>query len=278
MPEYNPNTPWVVFALDNEEYCVNSMFVDSITLPAEMTRMPNNPIHLVGVMPYSDLHIPVIDARTLLGMETLAEAINDFGVMRQMHVDWVDALKDSVTNHVPFTKAVNPHKCKFGMWFDNYHTDNVSLNFILGKIEEPHAAIHRLGADAQKLMAHGDWDGARECYRKAEDICKNTVLPLLDSLIETYRDSNRGMVIVLRGEDGSQLGLMVDQIARLTPGNKISHAPVPAGVSVRDGFIADMVLDGKHTLANLDIPRLFEYMGTHAAEVETALALAGGSN
>lgn len=277
MPEYNPNHPFVVFTLNDEEYCVNSADVLGIVQPEEMTRMPNNPVHLIGVMPLSGEHIPVVDARTLLGMETLEETIRDFGIMRQMHVDWVTALEDSVNNRVPFTKAVNPHKCKFGQWYDSYHTDNISMNFILSKIEAPHAAIHGLGAEAQKWMAQGNWDEAKAAYRKAEDICRNSVLPLLDSLIETYRDANRGMVIVLGSDDGTRVGLMVDQIERLAPGNKVAHAPVPAGVDSPDGFIADMLIEGDHTLANLDVDQFFLFVGSHAAEVRSALALAGAS-
>lgn len=276
MAEYNPNNPWVVFTLDDEEYCVNSAYVESIYLPKEMTRMPNNPAHLMGVMTYGGTHVPVVDARTLLGLETLAETIRDFGVMRQMHVDWVEALEDSVTNKVPFTKAVDPHKCKFGIWYDNYHTDNVSMNFILSKIEEPHAAIHRLGAEAQSRMQRQDWDGAQEMYRQAESICRDQVLPLLDKLIETYQDTNRGMVIVLR--DGhTQVGLMVDQIERLAPGNKVRQVPVPAGVDTGGGFIADMILESDRTLSNLDMDQLFAFLSSHAAEVHSALALAGAS-
>lgn len=276
MPAYNPNNPWVVFALDDEEYCVNSAYVESIVTPGEMTKMPNNPAHLMGVMAYPQMgHVPVVDARTLLGLETLAEAIRDFGVMRQMHVDWVDALKDSVTNKVPFTKAVNPHKCKFGLWFDNYHTDNISLNFILSKIGEPHAAIHELGGKAQKQMAQGDWEGAKESYRKAEAICQNTVLPLLDKLIETYQDSNRGMVIMLRGDGGRRVGFMVDQIERLAPGNKVSFEPVPAGVDPRRSFLSDMVLEGDHTFSNINVEQLFAFLNSHAEIVQQALALAG---
>lgn len=277
MPEYNPDNPWVVFALDDEEYCVNSAYVESICQPEEMTQMPNNPAHLKGVMRKAGFHVPIIDTRTLLGLETLAETIRDFGVMRQMHVDWIDALRESVTDKVPFNKAVDPHKCKFGRWYDNYHTENIHMNFILAKIDEPHTRIHRLGAEAQSMMARGDWEGANKVYEAAEEICVGTVLPLLDELIDTYKEANRGMVILLRSPNGTRLGLMVDQIERLAPGRKTTRTRIPAGVDTHGGFIADMVLEGDHTLANMDIDQLFSFLGSHASEVQTALSLAGGS-
>lgn len=273
MATYDSRHPWVVFSLDGEEYCANSAWVQGI-VPAsdEMTRMPNNPANLVGVMPHAGGHIPVFDARTMFGLETLKQEIEDFGIMRKMHLDWVEALRDSVENHTPFNKPVNPHKCKFGLWYDDFHTNNISINFVLGKIDEPHAAIHACGAEAQKLMARGDYDGAMAEYKKAEKICKEQVIPLLDQLIRTYQEVNRGMVLVLK-EDGEPVGLMVDEISRLAHPSKVRIAPVPAGTD-RSEFIADMVLDDDQMLANLDIPSFFEFISSNDTYVRQALALA----
>ena len=274
MAKYDSRHPWVVFALDGEEYCANSAYVQGI-VPAsdEMTRMPNNPANLVGVMPHAGGHIPVFDARTMFGMETLKQEIEDFGIMRRMHLEWVDALKESVENHTPFTKPVNHHKCKFGLWYDNFHTNNVSINFVLAKIDEPHAAIHACGAEAQKLMAHGDYDGAMEEYKKAEKICQEQVIPLLDQLIRTYQEVNRGMVLVLKEEDSGPVGLMVDEISRLAHPTKVEITAVPAGTDSSE-FIADMVLEDDHMLSNIDVPSFFSFINANDTYVKQALALA----
>ena len=63
---------------------------------------------------------------------------------------------------VTFTKAVDPHKCKFGMWYDQFHTDNISLNFVLKKIAAPHEFIHCCGGEINQLMARKEWEAAEK--------------------------------------------------------------------------------------------------------------------
>lgn len=266
MQSYDPTNPWIVFSLDGEDYCVNSCFVDSIVLPSNLTRMPNNPAHVLGVMKYVGANISVIDLRTLLGLMTMEQAVDDFSIMRKMHLDWVDALDESVHNHTPFTKPVNPHKCKFGLWYDNYHTDNVHLKFILNKIEDPHAMIHLCGAKAMDLMAKEDWEGAEQKFLEAKKVCIETVIPLLDKLIDAYRDVNRGNIIVLR-DGNNRIGLLVDEISRLVPGAKAEIRPVPSGIG-RSEFISNIVLDDDHTLANLDTEALWMFTVSHAKTIE----------
>lgn len=273
MAKYDSWHPWVVFSLDGEEYCANSAYVQAIlSATDEMTRMPNNPANLIGVAPYAGGHIPVFDARTMFGLETLKQEIEDFGIMRQMHLDWVEALRDSVENHTPFSKPVNPHKCKFGLWYDDFHTNNVSINFILGKIDEPHTAIHACGAEAQKLMARGDFEGAKEQYKKAEKICRESVIPLLDQLIRTYQEVNRGMILVLQQDEGP-VGLMVDEISRLAQPARVRIVPVPPGTDQSE-FIADVVLDDDRMLSNVDVPSFFQFINSNGSYVKQALALA----
>lgn len=278
MPGHNDL--WVTFKLDGDDYCVQSRCIEAMTIPAEVRPMPNNPDHMLGVMRWNGTSIPVVDMRTLLGMPTLAQAIDDFAVMRQMHLDWIQALEDSVRNHTQFTKAVDPHQCKFGKWFDSFKTDNISLNFILNKIGAPHEYVHRHGAEVQKCMAVGDWEGSQKKYEEAYEVCTTQVLPLLDELIETYREVNHGIAIVIKHE-GRNLGLMVDEIDTLIPAGRASVHPVPPALGGSSETVESLVLYGDKTLTAIDVDKIASYVESkeeQAKEIASQLALSKGDN
>lgn len=245
---------WVTFKLNNADYCITSEYVDSIVIPEKITKIPGTPPHWMGVMNYKQQTIPVIEMRTLFRMMNLAEYVDQFAEMKQMHLDWIKALEESVENRVTFTKAVDPHKCKFGMWYDNFHTDNISLNFVLKKIEAPHATIHLCGGQVNQLIAKKDWENAAKKLEEAKRICYNEVIPLLDQLIDTYKEVNRGVVIVLNRGDKS-VGIMVDEITTLIACSKTELQDIPSGMDCSE-YVDDIVLYDQKTMMGVSAERI----------------------
>lgn len=242
---------WITFQLNGEDYCIGNEHMLAMMIPTEIQEMPNDAPHMLGVMQIPNGSVPVVNLRILLGMESVEDSISTFGLMRQMHLDWINALRDSVENHTPFEKAVDPHMCMFGKWYDNFETDNISLRFILNKIGPPHEYIHLHGADVKRLMEQGDYDGARQKYEEALVVCEEQVLPLLDELIQTFREINRGIVMLI-SYGGRTFGLMVDEIDALIPADRAEELPVPKAVS-QSPYVDAMVLYEDRTYAALNI-------------------------
>ena len=271
-PQSN-NGLWIAFNLNNNGYCIPSEYVRAMDIPTQIKDMPHNADHMLGVMRWNGGSLPIVSMRRLFALPTIEDSVEQFSVMRQMHLDWIDALNDSVNNHKPFTKATDPHKCKFGMWYDNYDTQNISMRFILNKIGSPHEAIHEHGAAVQRAMANQNWDEATRLYNEARDICDNEVIPLLDELIETYKEANRGIVIVVHYQ-GQHLGLMVDEIERLIHGDKAELHSLPAAVA-GNPYIDSMLIAGDSTYSSVDVQQLSEYV-QHAQDEARLAALDEG--
>lgn len=68
---------------------------------------------------------------------------------RQDHVNWMDALEHSLKTGEPFSKALDPHKCAFGQWYDSFEAKDEELKDILRTFDSPHKHIHSL---ASKLI------------------------------------------------------------------------------------------------------------------------------
>jgi purine-binding chemotaxis protein CheW len=59
----------VAFKLDTEEFAVDIANVQEINRAVELTRIPNAPSHVQGVMNLRGKVIPVVDLRVLLGFQ-----------------------------------------------------------------------------------------------------------------------------------------------------------------------------------------------------------------
>jgi len=61
---------YVIFKLENEYYGITIDFVETIEKVSEITRLPNAPIYIKGVINLRGEVIPVIDLRIRFGMDT----------------------------------------------------------------------------------------------------------------------------------------------------------------------------------------------------------------
>lgn len=266
------NALWATFQLNDDDYCVSTEYVLAMTIPESIKSMPNNADHMLGVMPWHGGSIPLVEMRRLLGFPTLADSVSEFTTMRRMHLDWIEALEDSVRNHTPFEKAIDPHKCMFGKWYDQFTTDNLNMRFILSKIGPPHEYIHLHGAQVKECMQREDWAGAEKKYQEAYEVCTKEVLPLLDAMIEAYKEANKGIAVVVQS-GGSTLGLLVDEMNALIPMSKAEVHDVPAAIG-RNRYIKELVIANDRTYAALDVPSLAQFVDSEEEQARDAEARA----
>ena len=70
-------TQYVVFSLGNEEYGIQISFAkEIIRIPKEITKMPNMPSYIEGVINLRDLVIPVIDLKKRFGLELTETSVD----------------------------------------------------------------------------------------------------------------------------------------------------------------------------------------------------------
>lgn len=246
------NRLWIMFRLHRSDFCVSSETVDSIVIPEKLNSLPCAPSYFSGLLERGGALIPVIDMRVLFHLPSLEQCVEEFAQMKTMHVEWTQALRTAVKTNTPFTKPVDPHRCKFGIWHDHFETDNFSLNYILNKIVGPHERIHLCGAEINAMMSRGDMSKAEERLEEAEEICLKEIVPLLDQLIAVYREANRGIVLVVSSRD-RHAGLLVDEITGMIPAAQTMPQELPRG---DDSYLAGVVLNGRHPLLHVDVKKL----------------------
>lgn len=86
----------VTFLIANEEYAVDILFVQEINRMIQITKVPNSPDFVEGVINLRGRVIPVIDLRTRLGMQKIAHDNNTRIIVIEVLGNTLGFIVDSV--------------------------------------------------------------------------------------------------------------------------------------------------------------------------------------
>jgi purine-binding chemotaxis protein CheW len=96
----------VSFTLGNEEFAVDILRVQEINRMIDVTRVPNAPPHVDGVINLRGKVIPVVDLRARLGMERKERDRNSRIVVVEIHSIVVGFVVDSVREVLRIPRSV----------------------------------------------------------------------------------------------------------------------------------------------------------------------------
>lgn len=222
MNETAPDTivyPYIVFTVKGHTYCVNSQYVISIEKkPERYQEVTDAPACITGMFSHQGEIYHLFDVRTAFGFPTMDEEIQSFADMieqrKQDHRNWVEALERSVNTGCPFTLATDPHCCAFGKWYYktwNSNTVDHSVNFVLGKIEEPHRKLHESAlclTDKRQDLEHDPHHVLKTV--KQEQMPR--LLNLLDDVIAAFQAELSRELVLLVNDGKLRAGLVVDEV------------------------------------------------------------------
>jgi len=117
-PSQLQKLPFVVFELKRCLYAVSSKNVAAILTTPEVTKIPETPPEVRGVVSVRGKLIKLIDLRVKMGMPSLEQEVGEMVQLlnerEQDHKNWLAELEACVREHRPFKLARDPHQCKFG--------------------------------------------------------------------------------------------------------------------------------------------------------------------
>lgn len=217
--------PHAIVRVATHLLAIPSSRVEEMFLLGETRRQPGAPEHQRGVVSLRGRVLPVVDVRVCLGAESAVSEVESFVRLlsdrEQDHRSWLAELEASVKERRPFGLTTDPHQCKFGRWYDAYRSENVVIAAELARFAQPHAAIHAVAIDVERLKAEGR---AEEALRRVV-AARTGVLSELVALFERTRNAVRaehreiGVVTRLGAQaavlavDGAEAVAHVDAIA-----------------------------------------------------------------
>lgn len=235
--------PDVLFRIENKIYSLPATHIQTIVQMPSITAIPNSPNSVRGMIQYRNSIYKLIDLRKLLGLATVQETIDDFNNLMDArledHQNWLNELELSVKENRKFKLTTDPHKCKFGIWYDNYKTDNYLLGEILAKFDEPHKRIHQIAEKVEKYKESGDFDSAKNLIESTRSGDLSTMVSLFANIKIIYENSLKELSIII--EDGStKCAIAVDSVVSV---EKLAEADKENSSKNYAGFLDSQFID-----------------------------------
>ena len=89
-----------------------------------------------------------------------------------------------------FKLAIDPHKCAFGKWYDNFETDNRTLSGCLKKCDAPHQEIHGIAIKVKGMEEKEDFDSAYEIINPTKEGERAEMIRLFSRLAPFLENQN----------------------------------------------------------------------------------------
>jgi len=212
---HSETMPWIVFTLQNQDFAISAQNVTAISKSPQITRLPKLPDYIPGIIRYREEVFKLYDLRTLISMRTIHDELLDFSNIleqrKQDHIKWLKELELSVTENREFNLTTDPHKCAFGKWYYSYKTDNLLLNKLLGKFEQPHNKIHSIAHKIEDHKKLGEYEKAKEIILQTRTQELSQMINLFEEVKTAHKEQNSQQVIILKSYE-KKCALAVDNV------------------------------------------------------------------
>ncbi|MGN1134963.1 MAG: chemotaxis protein CheW [Oscillospiraceae bacterium] len=270
----NNDLPWLIFSLCGFTYAINTEFVTGILIPPDnLTAVPDAPEEYRGIVNIRGAVYPVIDMRRLFGYPSLDKECEDFTAMLEQrekdHINWANELKRSVEAGEDFKLTTDPHKCAFGMWYDEFKKNPHNADYSLHKIEAPHEALHRTAEDIAAVRKLPDSPNKERKLSELMNIVFDEYVPEIVNIMDESKNRYKSFfreTMVTFNSDGGNTAIIVDKVLavdKITPVSgrtnmdRIFSSPFFTGVA-RNSRVDDdiLIIDDRKVIAKSthDIP------------------------
>jgi purine-binding chemotaxis protein CheW len=193
--------------------------------------------------------VRIVDLRKKLRIKSISEEENDFLVhisdAKQAHIDWMNELKLSVLEDRQFKLTSDPHKCKFGIWYDSFKSSNQSINLYLRQLDLPHKIIHKLAEKVETQKKLGQKLRQIELIEEAANNELVYLLQILDSAGTFLKEARREIAVIF-SINNNLVGCTADGVLNIIeilpdmiePASKLDSKDYVAGIAkTKDGVI-----------------------------------------
>lgn len=236
--------------------------VEMVSLPG-VHAVPGMPSHIRGVINLRGRVMPLVDLRLRMGLPPAESELQSFSAIFDARADdhrrWIEELERCLHTGDPFMLATDPHECAFGKWYDGLKSDNVVLATHLRRIDVPHQAVHRRGAEALAARAAGGVDAALAIAAHLREHELERTLAMLADAKTALREAHREIAVVLQ-DGGRTFAVVVDgveSVEMLVSENQsdCSNADIPGDALARLGRVRKRAKDGQLVI-EIDVTRV----------------------
>ncbi|MCW8928739.1 MAG: CZB domain-containing protein [Gammaproteobacteria bacterium] len=218
MEQYSNGLRAFTFWISDTLYAIDISRV--LTISQEMGNIQSLPAEakgLVGMVEFQGNAVPVLDFANMLGFDSGVENSNALiqllSEKEKDHIEWIEALEDSLVNDTPFVKAKDPNACTFGQWYNHFKHRDETLMEVLSEFDKPHKQIHALADKLLDMKKDNQLDQALKLLQNERDITLKRLLKRFEQARIHLKESTRQVLLYVT-EDGTTptVALRIDDI------------------------------------------------------------------
>lgn len=257
--------PWVIFKLQNEFYGIATSHVQTMVAMPDIVDVPHKLGWSRGVINLRKQVLPLVDLRLRLGMPSFTAKIDGLVDMVQQreqdHCNWLDELENSVMENREFTLTTDPHKCKFGQWYDSYKPVSLTESQMLQHFGDPHRRIHGIAHNVQALVAQNQTEQALALIEN----CRNGDFATMQKLFSDFRKFMRELaateIAIVLENVNRRIAVAVDAVESVEMLAENSVEEMPEILRQKENSLGSFVARRKksnHIVYLIDTQRIIE--------------------
>ena len=231
ISNYSADYEYLVFASGKQVYALPFIYLITVLDSPVWTPIPNAPAHVRGVITFHDKSVPLYCCRIKTGLQSqlaeVEEIIESLKQRKQDHINWINTLKDEVYGGKPITVQTDHHKCAFGMWYDSFSSEDLTLNAFMAEFDKPHQQIHQLAIETKKLIAEARLEEAKKMIEKAENTVLKKLINLFDDASTKIKKFSREYAIIIDYPGRDRFAIAVDGLKRFEKFDEVIY-PIPS--------------------------------------------------
>lgn len=167
------------------------------------------------VITFQNKSVQLYDFNKLIGtvshQQLISSMLKELESMSGHHKKWLDDIETTLKENTPFTQNLDADKCIFGLWYNNFKTEDEELLDILKRLDQPHKTLHQT---AKKILSTYQSEPEQSLAMLAQ--LRQNVLPEILSLTQLMREralsSIRPIIIFVEHIQGRITALRLDKI------------------------------------------------------------------
>ena len=218
----------VTFTIGEEEYGFPIESVREILRIDKITEVPDTDNYIIGLFAVRDLLLPIVDLRTLFGLESLREKLGaDIDILLSIQQDWRDQLKADVENRQGFLGLLDEKESEFIHFLDTLRTSSEEIGSEVQKLKFILLELYREAFIINKKIQLKEFEESETLLDKIEYSFNQLELTSdkLKHAINNFLSIDQRILVI---EIGSVLvGFMVDRMQQVIRVSKdiIENAP-----------------------------------------------------
>jgi len=207
----------VTFMISSEEYAFPIHIVSEVLRVGNITKVPNAPEYVTGILNVRNSILPIIDNRKLFGLKSISEELlAEFNTIYNNGKQWFEELKHAIDNDHAFKQNLDVTKSRLGKWIEHFRTVSKEISEVIQELRYINIRLFENAKKTYEFSKKSNRENSRKMFVEQVQTVFEQLTGKFQELKEAVAkgivEDQRIMVIEI---NNYPIGLMVDRVQQV---------------------------------------------------------------